>query len=40
MAQIDNLLERAALNFRKHREVLGNIPPKSTEETLQLYFWS
>jgi len=39
MAQIDNLLERAAMNFRKHREVLANIPPKPTEDSLQLYFW-
>jgi len=39
MEQIDNLLERATLNFRKHREVLGDIPPKAKEEGLQLYFW-
>ena len=39
MEQIDNLLERAALNFRKHRDVLVDIPPKAKEEGLQLYFW-
>lgn len=40
MAQIDNLLQRAALNFRKHRDVLEDIPPKLREDTLQLYFWT
>jgi tryptophan halogenase len=39
MSQIDNLLQRAALNFRKHRDVLGEIPPKPQDDSLQLYFW-
>jgi len=39
MAQIDNLLQRAALNFRKHRDVLAGIPPKSREDSLQIYLW-
>ena len=39
MAEIDNLLQRSALNFRKHREVLAEIPQKSKEEALQIYFW-
>jgi len=39
MSQIDNLLQRAALNFRKHRDVLGRIPPKAHDDSLQLYFW-
>lgn len=39
MTQIDNLLQRAALNFRKHREVLADIPPKAREDSLQIYFW-
>jgi len=39
MAEIDNLLQRSALNFRKHREVLAQIPQNSKEEALQIYFW-
>ena len=39
MSEIDNLLERSARNFRPHREVLAAIPPRSREETLQVYFW-
>ena len=39
MTQIDNLLQRAALNFRKHREVLEAIPPKPHDDSLQIYFW-
>ena len=39
MSEIDNLLERSAMNFRKHREVLTDIPPKPREEALQIYFW-
>jgi hypothetical protein len=39
MSEIDNLLERSALNFPKHRELLGAIPPKRREEALQIYFW-
>lgn len=39
MAEIDNLLTRSALNFRDHREVLADIPPRRDEESLQIYFW-
>ena len=39
MEEVDNLLERSALNFRDQREVLGAIPKKSEEKSLQLYFW-
>ena len=39
MTEIDNLLDRAALNFRPHRELLNEIPPKSREDSLQVYFW-
>jgi len=39
MGDIDNLLERSALNYRAHREVLGNIPPRRVSDSLQLYLW-
>ncbi len=39
MAEIDNLLDRSALNYRDQREVLQAIPPKATGKALQLYFW-
>ena len=39
MAEIDNLLTRSVMNFRDQREVLGDIPPKPKEESLQIYFW-
>jgi tryptophan 6-halogenase len=39
MAEIDNLIERSALNFRDQREVLASIPPKPREKSLQIYFW-
>ena len=39
MAEIDDLIARSALNFRDQREVLGSIPPKRTEPSLQAYFW-
>jgi 2-polyprenyl-6-methoxyphenol hydroxylase-like FAD-dependent oxidoreductase len=39
IAEIDNLLERSAANYRDHREVLDNIPPRRTGESLQVYFW-
>lgn len=39
MAEIDNLLARSALNFRDHRELLGEIPPRRKEESLQIYLW-
>ena len=37
--EIDNLLERSAANYRDHREVLDNIPPRRAGQTLQVYFW-
>jgi hypothetical protein len=39
IAEIDNLLERSAANYRDHREVLANIPPRRRGQTLQVYFW-
>lgn len=39
LTEIDNLLERSALNYRDHREVLGNIPPRRMNDSLQVYFW-
>ena len=40
LTEIDNLLERSALNFPKHRDLLKDIPPKAKEDALQIYFWS
>ena len=39
LAEIDNLLDRSAVNYRPHREVLMGIPPRDADETLQVYFW-
>jgi tryptophan 6-halogenase len=39
LQEIDAFLDRSALNFRPHREVLEAIPPRSQERSLQLYFW-
>src|SRR6202521_2356424 len=39
VAEIDNLLERSAANYRDHRDVLSNIPPRRKGQTLQVYFW-
>jgi 2-polyprenyl-6-methoxyphenol hydroxylase-like FAD-dependent oxidoreductase len=39
MTEIDNLLTRSALNFRKQKDVLARIPPKRREDALQIYFW-
>jgi hypothetical protein len=39
MTEIDNLLQRSALNFRKQKDVLAEIPRKSREDALQIYFW-
>jgi hypothetical protein len=30
---------RSARNYRDHREVLANIPPRRMGESLQVYFW-
>jgi 2-polyprenyl-6-methoxyphenol hydroxylase-like FAD-dependent oxidoreductase len=39
MAEIQNLLSRSAANFRDHRTVLEDIPPRRKDESLQIYFW-
>jgi tryptophan 6-halogenase len=39
MGDIDNLLDRSAENYRDHREVLKNIPPRRSGDSLQVYFW-
>ncbi len=39
MAEIDDLLTRSALNFRDQKEVLADIPKKSAERSLPIYFW-
>jgi hypothetical protein len=36
---IDDLLGRTAHNCRDHREVLVNLPPRRTGQSLQVYFW-
>jgi tryptophan 6-halogenase len=39
LTAIDNLLDRSALNYRGHRDVLENIPPRRMTDSLQIYFW-
>jgi tryptophan 6-halogenase len=39
MSEIDDLLARSALNFRKQKDVLAEIPPRRSEDALQIYFW-
>jgi len=39
LTAVDNLLDRSALNYRGHREVLDNIPPRRKSDSLQIYFW-
>jgi len=39
MEEIENLLQRSALNFSSQRDVLMNIPKKFEERSLQIYFW-
>jgi hypothetical protein len=39
MTEIDDLIARSALNFRKQKDVLMQIPPKRREDALQIYFW-
>lgn len=39
LAEIDNLLDRSAVNFSDHRETLRNIPARRKDEALQSYFW-
>jgi len=31
--------DRSTVNYRDHREVLANIPPRRMGESLQVYFW-
>jgi hypothetical protein len=39
MAEIDDLLERSAENFRDHGQRLREIPPRRRDASLQIYFW-
>jgi hypothetical protein len=39
LAEIDNLIERSAMNYPDHRELLKCIPSRLTEPTLQAYLW-
>jgi hypothetical protein len=39
VSEIENLLDRSAMNYRDHREVLLNIPPNRKNDSLQVYFW-
>ena len=39
LAEIDNLIERSATNYRPHDEVLKRIPARDTDESLHVYFW-
>jgi hypothetical protein len=39
LSDIDNLLDRSEANYRDHREVLENIPPRRRGDSLQVYFW-
>jgi hypothetical protein len=39
LTDIDDLLDRSELNYRDHREVLENIPPRRHGDSLQVYFW-
>jgi tryptophan 6-halogenase len=39
MAEIDNLLDRSQANYPDHASLLGHIPPRRTDPSLQLYFW-
>lgn len=38
MPEIENLLQRSAMNFRDQKEVLMDIPKKSDAKPLQIYF--
>jgi Tryptophan halogenase len=39
LSDIDDLLDRSELNYRDHRDVLKNIPPRRRSDSLQVYFW-
>jgi len=36
---VDDFVQRSALNFPDHRELLASIPPRAGDKTLQLYLW-
>lgn len=39
VAQVENLIARSAANFPRQRDLLKAIPPRSREDSLQVYFW-
>jgi len=39
MDTVDDFVQRSALNFPDHRELLANIPPRVGDKSLQLYLW-
>jgi 2-polyprenyl-6-methoxyphenol hydroxylase-like FAD-dependent oxidoreductase len=39
MAEIDDLLDRSQRNYPDHASLLGAIPPRRVDPSLQLYFW-
>jgi tryptophan 6-halogenase len=39
MAEIDNLLDRSAVNYPDHRDALAHIAPRRTDDSLQIYLW-
>ena len=39
LAPIENLIARSAAHFPAQRDLLAAIPPRSREESLQIYFW-
>jgi glycine/D-amino acid oxidase-like deaminating enzyme len=39
MGEIDDLLERSAVNYPAHRQALAQIPPRRGAPALQIYFW-
>ncbi len=36
---VDDFVQRSALNFPDHRELLASIPPRTGDKTLQTYLW-
>jgi glycine/D-amino acid oxidase-like deaminating enzyme len=36
---VDDFVQRSALNFPDHRDLLANIPPRQGDKSLQLYLW-
>ena len=39
LGAIDDFVQRSARNFPDHRELLGRIPPRAGDKTLQTYLW-